>query len=410
MKRLAASTYNIVQFAGTIFEREDKLTRESTPFIHEEGEDSCMTLKFKTREAVTHIAPYVLGKTLGDLQKEHGLSSIRKLSENENIYGCSPKVKQWFKENGSDLFLYPDGAAVDLSQKVSAFLGVPKEQIVFGNGSDEVIRLLTRAYLSAGDEAVMADVTFPRYQTNVFLEGGTPVIVPLVNGTHDLQGMLDHITPKTKLIFVCNPNNPTGTIVGKKELLHFIESVPSHILVVVDEAYMEYVTTDDYLETLPLLSAFENLIVLRTFSKIYGLAGLRVGFGVMNEEIAEQLRKVKDVFNVNTVAQKSAIIALEDQAFIRECTHKNEQGRLYLENEFDRMGISYFPTQSNFIMVDTGMNGDTVSYELVKRGLVVRSGTLLGYPTTVRVTIGTEDDNKRFVGALEDILQNEGVN
>ncbi|UXH42530.1 histidinol-phosphate transaminase [Rossellomorea vietnamensis] len=368
-----------------------------------------MALKFKTREAVTHIAPYVLGKTLLDLKKEHGLSSIRKLSENENIYGCSPKVKEWFKENGSDLFLYPDGAAVDLSQKVSAFLGVPKEQLVFGNGSDEVIRLLTRAYLSSGDEAIMADVTFPRYQTNVLLEGGTPVIVPLVAGTHDLQGMHDHITPRTKLIFVCNPNNPTGTIVGKRELLQFIESVPSHVLVVVDEAYMEYVTTDDYLETLPLLTAFENLIVLRTFSKIYGLAGLRVGFGVMNEEIAEQLRKVKDVFNVNTVAQKSAIIALEDQAFIRECTHKNEQGRHYLEGEFDRMGLSYFPSQSNFIMVDTGLNGDVVSHELVKEGLVVRSGTLLGYPDTVRVTVGTEEDNKRFVAALESILNNKGV-
>ncbi|WP_366141291.1 histidinol-phosphate transaminase [uncultured Rossellomorea sp.] len=409
MKRLAASTHNIVQIAGTIFEREDKLTRESTPFIHEEGGDSCMALKFKTREAVSHIAPYVLGKTLSDLQKEHGLSSIRKLSENENIYGCSSKVKQWFKENGSDLFLYPDGAAVDLSHKVATFLGVPKEQLVFGNGSDEVIRLLTRAYLSNGDAAIMADVTFPRYQTNVFLEGGTPIIVPLVNGTHDLQAMHDQITPSTKMIFVCNPNNPTGTIVGKKELLEFIGRVPSHILVVVDEAYMEYVTTDDYLETLPLLSTFENLIVLRTFSKIYGLAGLRVGFGVMNQEIAEQLRKVKDVFNVNTVAQKSAIIAIEDQAFIRECTHKNEQGRLFLEGEFDRLGVSYFPSQSNFIMVDTGLNGDMVSYELVKRGLVVRSGTLLGYPTTVRVTIGTEEDNKRFIQALEDILQSEGV-
>ncbi|WP_306465450.1 histidinol-phosphate transaminase [Bacillus sp. NTK074B] len=410
MERLAASTLNIVHITGAILKMEDKLTRESTPFIHEESGDPCMTLKFKTREAVTHIAPYVLGKTLGDLQKEHNLSSIRKLSENENIYGCSPKVKQWFKENGSDLFLYPDGAAVDLGHKVSAFLGVPTEQLVFGNGSDEVIRLLTRTYVSPGEEAIMADVTFPRYQTNVLLEGGTAVIVPLVNGTHDLQGMHDHITSNTKLIFVCNPNNPTGTIVGKKELLQFIESVPSHILVVVDEAYMEYVTTDDYLETLPLLASFENLIVLRTFSKIYGLAGLRVGFGVMNEEIAEQLRKVKDVFNVNAVAQKSAIIALEDQGFIRECTHKNEQGRLYLESEFNRLGVSYFPSQSNFIMVDTGLNGDIVSYELVKRGLVVRSGTLLGYPTTVRVTIGTEEDNKRFIHALETILQNEGVN
>lgn len=262
--------------------------------------------------------------------------------------------------------------------------------------------------MTCGDEAIMADVTFPRYQTNVFLEGGSPVIVPLVDGTHDLKAMAGAITPKTKLIFVCNPNNPTGTIVGKKELLEFIESIPSHILVVVDEAYMEYVTTDDYLETLPLLSQFDNLIVLRTFSKIYGLAGLRVGFGVMNEEIAEQLRKVKDVFNVNMIAQRSAIIALEDQSFIRECTHKNQKGREYLEKEFHRLGVSYFPSQANFIMVDTGLNGDHISSELVKKGIVVRSGTLLGYPTTVRVTIGTEEDTKLFISSLEEILKAQG--
>ncbi|MCA1056054.1 histidinol-phosphate transaminase [Rossellomorea aquimaris] len=367
-----------------------------------------MALKFKTREAVTHIAPYVLGKTLADLQKEHGLSSIRKLSENENIYGCSPNVKNWFKGNDGDLFLYPDGAAIELSGKVAAFLGVEKDKIVFGNGSDEVIRLLTRAYMTCGDEAIMADVTFPRYQTNVLLEGGTPVVVPLVDWTHDLKAMAGAVTTKTKLIFVCNPNNPTGTIVGKKELLAFIESIPSHILVVVDEAYMEYVTTDDYLETLPLLSQFDNLIVLRTFSKIYGLAGLRVGFGVMNEEISEQLRKVKDVFNVNMVAQRAAVIALEDQHFIRECTHKNQMGREFLEKEFQRLGVSYFPSQANFIMVDTGLNGDLISSELVKRGIVVRSGTLLGYPTTVRVTIGTEEDNKLFISSLEQILKAKG--
>ena len=392
-----------------IFCREEGITLfGSAPFIHEEGEDLRMTLKFKTREVVTHIAPYTLGKTLADLKKEYGLSSIRKLSENENIYGCSPHVEKWFKENMGDLFLYPDGAAVELGNKVAAFLGVEKTKLVFGNGSDEVIRLLTRAYLDSGDEAIMADVTFPRYQTNVFLEGGSPIIVPLVNGTHDLTRMYEAITPRTKLIFICNPNNPTGTIVGKKELLHFIESIPSHILVVVDEAYMEYVTTDDYLETLPLLSSFDNLIVLRTFSKIYGLAGLRVGFGVMNEEIAEQLRKVKDVFNVNAVAQRSAVIALEDQSFIRECTFKNQQGRTYLEKELDRLGLTYFPSQANFIMVDTGMNGDILSNELVKRGIVVRSGTLLGYPDTIRLTIGTEEDNQHFIRATEEILQEKG--
>ncbi|MBM7587830.1 histidinol-phosphate aminotransferase [Bacillus pakistanensis] len=364
-----------------------------------------MVVKFKTRKRVEAIAPYVLGKSLEEIKIENGLSQIRKLSENENIYGCSPEVKKWISFEGSDLNLYPDGMAVELTKKVSDFFKVDQDQLVFGNGSDEVIRLLTRAYISEGEEAIMADVTFPRYQTNVYLEGGTPVIVPLENGIHHLENMLEAITKKTKMIFVCNPNNPTGTIVGRDELLSFIKKVPEHILVVIDEAYVEYVSTDDFLHTVPLVEQFENLIVLRTFSKIYGLAGLRIGFGIMNKEITEQLRKVKDVFNVSRLAQGAARVALEDQAFIKKCSENNLKGRKFLEGSFQKMGLNYFPSQSNFIMVDCEQNGDVVARGLMKKGIIVRSGTLLGYPTTLRVTIGSDEDNHYFIESLTQVLK-----
>lgn len=368
---------------------------------------SKVAVKFKTRKRVEEIAPYVLGKSIAEIKLELGLSEIRKLSENENIYGCSPSVKAYLSTGGSDIYLYPDGMAQELTKKTSEFLNAAPEQLVFGNGSDEVIRLLTRAYISEGDEAVMADVTFPRYQTNVFLEGGTPVIVPLVDGVHDLKGMLEKITERTRMVFVCNPNNPTGTINGKLELLKFLEEVPQDVLVIVDEAYVEYVTTDDYLHCIPLLGQFENLIVLRTFSKIYGLAGLRVGFGVMNEEIATQLRKVKDVFNVSRLAQGAAIAAIEDQEFIEECARMNEKGRDYLQAEFSKMGLTCFPSQSNFIMVDCGIRGDIAAAGLLKHGIIVRAGTLLGFPTTVRVTIGTETDNQLFIQGLKQVIAEE---
>lgn len=366
-----------------------------------------MAVKFKTRKRVEEIAPYVLGKSINEIKAELGLSDIRKLSENENIYGCSPKVKEYLSSGGNDIYLYPDGMAQELTEKTSEFLNVNPNQLVFGNGSDEVIRLLTRAYINEGDEAVMADVTFPRYQTNVFLEGGSPVIVPLVEGVHDLKGMRALITDRTKMVFVCNPNNPTGTINGKGELLEFLESVPSNVLVIVDEAYVEYVSTEDYLQCIPLLDRFDNLIVLRTFSKIYGLAGLRIGFGVMNEEIATQLRKVKDVFNVSRLAQGAAVAALEDQEFISNCARQNEEGRKYLEAEFKKIGLSYFPSQSNFIMVDCGIRGDIAAAGLLKHGIIVRAGTLLGYPTTVRVTIGTDSDNQIFIKGLKQVITQE---
>ncbi|MBM6619427.1 histidinol-phosphate transaminase [Bacillus suaedaesalsae] len=364
-----------------------------------------MMLKIKTRTEVESITPYVLGKRLNEIQEEFGLKEIRKLSENENIYGCSVKVKNYLANLAEQLHLYPDGSVTDSAAAVSTHLHVKRNQLVFGNGSDEVIRLIAKAYLNYGDEAVMADKTFPRYRSNVFLEGGKPVLVPLVNGVHDLSGMLEAITVKTKMVFVCNPNNPTGTIVGKEELLAFIEQIPSHILVIVDEAYYEYVTTDDYLQTIPLLSKFSNLVILRTFSKIYGLASLRIGYGVMNEEIATQLTKVKDVFNVNQVAQRAAEISIRDVAHVQTCKEKNQIERAFLEKELGKLGLTYFPSEANFMMIDCGCTGDEITNELLRNGIVVRTGSLLGFPNKIRYTIGTRNDNQKFVSILEQKLR-----
>ncbi|MEI5909013.1 histidinol-phosphate transaminase [Bacillus spongiae] len=361
----------------------------------------------KTRDRVEEIAPYVLGKSIEDIQQEYGLRVIRKMSENENVYGCSPRVKEMLPRFLEAIHHYPDGLAIELSTNVSEHLGVRVENLVFGNGSDEVIRLLTRAYISSGDEAIMAEVTFPRYKTNVFLEEGIPISVPLLNGAHHLERMLEHITDRTKMIFVCNPNNPTGTIVGKDELLRFIQQVPSHILVIIDEAYFEYVTTENYLDTISLLNEFPNLVVLRTFSKIYGLASLRIGYGVMNEEISIQLQKVKDVFNVNRLAQLAAIEALKDQLFIQQCAKKNKAGREYLEKALKEIGVPYFLSQSNFMMIKLPETGDRISHELLRRGIVVRSGTLLGFDSTIRVTVGTDIDNRHFVEELNHILHSK---
>ncbi|WP_335873048.1 histidinol-phosphate transaminase [Bacillus sp. 2205SS5-2] len=361
----------------------------------------------KTRSRVESLSPYVLGKSIDEVKQELNLSEIRKMSENENVYGCSPFVKEKLPAYFGEMHYYPDGMARDLAIKVSEQLGVHVENLVFGNGSDEVIRLLTRAYISAGDEAVMADVTFPRYKTNVFLEEGVSITVPLKEGTHDLTRMLASITNKTKMIFVCNPNNPTGTVVGKKELLTFIKAVPNHVLVIIDEAYFEYVTTEDYLETIPLVQDFSNLVILRTFSKIYGLASLRIGYGVMDKKVVRELQKVKDVFNVNQLAQFAAVEALKDQDFIESCSRKNEEGRLFLEKELKKLHVDFFPSQSNFMMVKFAQRGDGISDELLKRGIIVRAGTLLGYDDTIRVTIGSIEDNEAFIKVLSEILMDE---
>ncbi|MCM3123171.1 MULTISPECIES: histidinol-phosphate transaminase [unclassified Mesobacillus] len=348
-------------------------------------------MKVNARAELEGITPYALGQTIEEIKEQYKLTTVRKLSDNENVYGTSPKVREAILQASGNLAFYPDGMTSGITEKLSAHYGLEPEHFLVSNGSEEIIRLLTRAYIDKNDEAVMAEVTFPRYKTNVLIEGGKAVTVPMIEGRHDLNAMLEAITEKTKLVFVCNPNNPTGTIVAKQELLSFIGNVPSKVLVVMDEAYFEYTDSEDFLDSMPLLDQYENLAILRTFSKIYGLASLRIGYGIMHPEIAKELHKVRDVFNVNQLAQAAAMAAIGDTDFVKDCAAKNSAEREFLRKKFRELEIQSFPSQSNFLFAYTNT---PVIQTLTENGVLVRQMQLPGYKEAFRITLGTREDHE----------------
>ncbi|WP_257391809.1 histidinol-phosphate transaminase [Mesobacillus jeotgali] len=357
-------------------------------------------MNVKARAELEGITPYALGQAIEEIKEQYRIKTVRKLSDNENVYGTSPKVHEAIMQASANLAFYPDGMTSGLVEKLSAHYGLSPQHFLVSNGSEEIIRLLTRAYINKNDEAVMAEVTFPRYKTNVLIEGGKAVSVPMIEGRHDLKGMQDVITEKTKLVFVCNPNNPTGTIVGKQELLSFIEDVPSNVLIIIDEAYFEYTDSEDYLDTMPLLTQYENLVILRTFSKIYGLASLRVGYGIMHQDVAKELHKVRDVFNVNQLAQAAAMAAIEDQEFVKNCAEKNSAEREFLREKLKELEIESFPSQSNFLFAYTKM---PVIQILKENGVLVRQMQVPDYKEAFRITLGTREDHEfilQIVGQL----------
>jgi histidinol-phosphate aminotransferase len=363
-------------------------------------------MNVKARAELEGITPYALGQTIDEIKEQYGITKVRKLSDNENVYGTSPKASKAIIDAATELSLYPDGLTSGVVEKLSSYYQMDQENFLVSNGSEEILRLLTRAFINKNDEAVMAEVTFPRYKTNVLLDGGKAVTVPMVEGRQDLLGMLQAINDKTKMVFVCNPNNPTGTIVAKQELLTFISSVPSSVLIIMDEAYFEYADSDEYLDTMPLLSQFENLVILRTFSKIYGLASLRVGYGIMNEEIARELHKVRDVFNVNQLAQAAAAAAIEDQDFVRECSRKNSVERDYLSAKFRELEIDSFPSQSNFLYAFTNK---PVIQALTENGVLVRQMQLPGYKEAFRITLGTREDHEFILQIVSELFHERAV-
>jgi len=287
---------------------------------------------------------------------------------------------------------------------LAEFHRVKPNQIIIGAGSDELIALLTRAYLVPGDETVMATPSFPQYRHNALIEGATCIEVPLVNGTHDLQAMAAAITDKTKIVWVCNPNNPSSTIVTKDELDAFIAKVPSHVMIVLDEAYCEYIEDPSYPDGLTYIDRYPNVIVLRTFSKAYGLAALRIGYGIGQPEVIRAINQVRGPFNTTRMSQAAARAALKDQEFIAECRRKNREGIRYLTAQFDRMGLSYYPAYGNFILVDCQRDAKELFEQLMRKGIIVRGGHALGFPTSIRVTVGNEKQNAKFIKALEEVL------
>ncbi len=354
---------------------------------------------------VASITPYVPGKPVEELARELGIRDSVKLASNENPLGPSPfamrKLIQDLSETAASASLnrYPDGSGYYLKQALSRKLSVSEDEIILGNGSNELIDIAVRTFLQAGDDAVMAHPSFVVYPMSTRAQGANAIQVPLNGHAHDLLAMADAVTERTKIIFVANPNNPTGTMNTEREFKEFMNRVPDGILVVVDEAYCEYVERSDYPNSLEYLREGRDILILRTFSKMYGLAGLRIGYGLGQSALISEMNKLRPPFNTSSVAQKAAMWALEDEDHLRRTREINEQGKRYLYWELDAMGVPYVPTEANFLYMPLRRDARAVYSSLLARGIIVRP---VG-PQEIRVTIGLPEENRRFIEAMRAI-------
>jgi histidinol-phosphate aminotransferase len=346
---------------------------------------------------------YEPGKPIDLVAREFGLdpASIIKLASNENPLGASPLALEAVKAFLNQSYLYPDGGCFLLRQKLSEKTGLTPDQFVFGNGSNEVIELIGHAFLQAGDEVVMGEQAFIVYKLISLLFQARPIEVPLVDFTHDLAGMRDAITERTKLVFLPSPNNPTGTLNPATEVLEFANSLPEHVIFVLDEAYAEYL--EDPVDLRPLIAKGRKIICTRTFSKIYGLAGFRVGYGYCSAACASLLNRVREPFNVNAVAQVAATAALDDETFVAASRQCNSVGLSALESFCNRHHLGYVPSHGNFLLVDVG-DGTRVFQALQALGVIVRPMGAYGFPKYVRISIGTAEGTQRLTEALQKTL------
>ncbi len=361
----------------------------------------------KAKSAIQPLKPYQPGKGIEEVKKQYNLSHIVKLASNENVYGCSPLVQENWEKISSTLHYYPDGHAEKLRIKLAEHLQVSENELIFGGGSEEVIQMLCRTYLEKGTNTIMANPTFPQYKHYAIVEGAEIREVSLQDGKHDLNKMGELIDDNTRIIWLCTPNNPTGGYIQETELVNFLEKVPKHVLVVVDEAYYEYVTAFDFPETIPLLNHYENVMILRTFSKAYGLAGLRVGYGVASENIITNLNKIRGPFNVTSIAQEAAFWALQDSSFIQKTVQLNKDVRKSLETFCEEENLSFYPSETNFLLIHLPKSGLEISEVLLSKGFIVRAGELLGIPNSIRVTVGKKEDMERFQDVLREIIHIE---
>jgi histidinol-phosphate aminotransferase len=361
-------------------------------------------MALKIPDYIKTIAPYVAGKPIEELEREYGITDSIKLASNENPLGPSPKAMAVIGPAAVNMHRYPDDSAFELIRRLSHHLNVAAEQIVLGNGSDDLLGMLARVLLQPGDEVLVPDPSFLMYTIVAQSAGAVPVKVPLNEGAIDLEKMSTGIGPLTRMVFICNPNNPSGSVVRGKTLEAFLSRVPTHVAVVVDEAYFEFVRDRRCTSGIAFLKSYPNVAVLRTFSKAYGLAGLRIGYGIMSAGLAGLLHRVRMPFNVNTLAQVAAAAALDDTDFLNETLSTVHEGLDYLYTELTRRGMRYFPTQANFFLLDVIRPADDVFQALLRHGVIVRSMRTYGYPTYIRVSVGRPEDNRRFLKALDEVL------
>lgn len=365
--------------------------------------------------AVQALSPYQPGKPLDELKREYGISEAIKLASNENPLGPSKKAIEAIKNELADLSRYPDGNAFNLKKALAKKHNVAMEQITIGNGSNDILEILTRAFVTPEHEVVFSQHAFAVYPIVTQAVGAKAVVVPARNWGHDLDAMQKAITDKTRVIFIANPNNPTGTWLTKNELAEFISAVPETALIVLDEAYFDFAYDDgknqnslaekEYPDGIAWLHTFPNLVVTRTFSKAYGLAGLRIGYSVSHPRVADVLNRVRQPFNVNSLALLAAEVVLDDQDYLQQGIKLNASGMTQLVTAFDEMQLDYIPSVGNFVCVKVGTNAMSVYDRLLYEGVIVRPVANYEMPEYLRVTVGTPDENERFIDALKKVLK-----
>jgi histidinol-phosphate aminotransferase len=350
------------------------------------------------------IAPYEPGKPVEELERELGIQNAIKLASNENPLPPSDRVQQAIIAALTHANRYPDGSGFYLRQAVAKKHGFTPDQIMLGNGSNDLIELIVRAFMRPGDEAVVPHPSFVVYPMIVQAVGGIRVMVMLRDYRLDLEAMARAITPQTKVVFIANPNNPTATIVTKAEVDHFMARVPERTIVVFDEAYIEFAQGPDFPDALAYVREGRKILVLRTFSKANSLAGLRVGYTVGDADAISLMNRIRQPFNVNSLGQVAALAAIEDETHVLECVRMNEAGKAYLYEEFKTLGVKYVPSRANFILVDVGRNAADIYQKLLHEGVIVRPMTSFGMETALRITIGTPDENRRLIKGLRAVL------
>lgn len=364
------------------------------------------TLARLAPEHVRSIAPYIPGKPIEELARELSLdpATIVKLASNENPRGPGPRVRAAIGQAVSEIDRYPDGNGFALKSALARRYGVDLDQIVLGNGSNDVLELVSLAFIQPGDEAVYAQHAFAVYPLATQARGGRGVEVPARDYGHDLRAMRPAITERTRVVFIANPNNPTGTWLPPQDVAAFVASVPRNVIVVIDEAYNEYLEDAQRVDTVRWIERHPNLVVSRTFSKAYGLAALRVGYGIMDATVADLLNRVRQPFNVNALAQAAALAALDDVEYVEESRDLNRAGLAQLTAGFAVLGIPYVPSHANFVLARVG-DATSINASLLRQGVIVRPVGNYGLPEWLRVTVGLPAENTRFLTALANALK-----
>ena len=356
------------------------------------------------REEVHSLKPYIPGKPIEEVQEEYGLERIIKIASNENPLGVSEKVKKAVVEEIMNINRYPDGGCRIIKKPLAEKLGILEDMLLFGNGSDGLLKVIGETFINKGDEIIISDPTFVEYIFVSNLMGAKIKRVKMNPYHQDIELIANMVTDKTKMVFLTSPHNPAGTVINNDDLKYFMEKIPENILVVLDQAYYEYVQDRDYPDVLEYIEQGYPIIALRTFSKAYGLAGLRIGYAIANPQLISLLSKGRDPFNVNRIAQVAARAALNDQDFLKKTLELNEMGKKYLYRELKSRNINYVPTEANFILVDISRDTIDVFNRMLEMGVIIRPGKPLGYPEHIRVTIGLPEENKIFIDSIDKLL------